>query len=162
MTVLRRFLILVGLRWFPVGLAAPVGLLLPLDRGLSLAEIGFAAPAAALMRVLQGVAVAAIGLSAGLAGIIAAYLVCYLIHGTSNSAHTTLLHGQAESRVLATVVSLNSWISQAAFAVGAVVLASLAQSRGVPTAMLTGAVILALAAPLYWPARRNSRPPTPG
>lgn len=115
------------------------------------------APAAGLMRILQGLSVAVMGLAAGLAGIIAAYMVCYVVHGTSNAAHMTLLHRQAASRVRATVVSLNSWISQPSFAVGAVVLTVIAEDTSVSTAMLTGAVILAAAAPLYLPAWRQSR-----
>jgi MFS transporter, DHA1 family, tetracycline resistance protein len=38
-----RYLLLLALRWFPVGLAMPVLLLLPLDRGLTVAEAGLAA-----------------------------------------------------------------------------------------------------------------------
>jgi predicted MFS family arabinose efflux permease len=36
----RRFLVLIGLRWLPVGLLIPVFVLLPLSRGLTLTEIG--------------------------------------------------------------------------------------------------------------------------
>lgn len=36
----RRFLTLVALRWLPTGLLVPITVLLPLERGLSLAEIG--------------------------------------------------------------------------------------------------------------------------
>lgn len=38
--VRRRFLVLTGLRWVPVGFLAPVLVLLPLSRGLSLPEVG--------------------------------------------------------------------------------------------------------------------------
>jgi MFS family permease len=119
-------------------------------------RIGIAS-AAALMRILQGLTVVGIGLSAGLAGLIAAYIACYVTHGISNAAHMTLLHRQAEAGVRATVVSLNSWISQPAFAVGAIALSALAERTTVTTAILAGAVILALAAPLYLPAWRQSR-----
>jgi MFS family permease len=37
----RRFLLLVALRWLPVGLLIPIFVLIPLSRGLSLTEIGF-------------------------------------------------------------------------------------------------------------------------
>ena len=40
--VLARFLVLTGARWLPVGLMLPVMVLLPLDRGLRLAEVGTA------------------------------------------------------------------------------------------------------------------------
>ncbi len=115
------------------------------------------APAAALMRILQGLTVAVMGLAAGLVGIIAAYVACYVVHGISNAAHMTLLHRQAASHVRATVVSLNSWISQPSFAIGAVVLSALAERTSVSTAILASAVILAVAAPLYLPAWRQSR-----
>ena len=42
-SVRRRYLLLHGLRWFPVGLMVPVLVLLPLGRGLTLAEIGVVA-----------------------------------------------------------------------------------------------------------------------
>jgi hypothetical protein len=42
-SVLRRFLALAGLRWLSVGFLIPVFVLLPLDRGLTLAQIGLAA-----------------------------------------------------------------------------------------------------------------------
>ncbi|GAA1910591.1 hypothetical protein GCM10009815_02210 [Nocardioides marmoribigeumensis] len=42
-TVLRRFLFLAALRWLSVGFLIPVFVLLPLDRGLTLAQIGVAA-----------------------------------------------------------------------------------------------------------------------
>lgn len=38
-----RYLLLLALRWFPVGLVLPILVLLPLDRGLTLAEAGLAA-----------------------------------------------------------------------------------------------------------------------
>jgi MFS transporter, DHA1 family, tetracycline resistance protein len=38
-----RYLLLLALRWFPVGLEIPILLLLPLDRGLTVAEAGLAA-----------------------------------------------------------------------------------------------------------------------
>jgi len=115
------------------------------------------APTAALMRVLQGLTVVGMGVFAGVAGVVAAFIACYAVHGTSNAAHVTLLHGQAEDRVRATVVSLNSWISQPASALGTIALTSLAGATSVSTAMLVGAVVLAVAAPLYWPAWRQSR-----
>jgi MFS family permease len=40
--VLRRYLVITAIRWLPVGLVTPVMILLPLDRGLGLAEIGSA------------------------------------------------------------------------------------------------------------------------
>lgn len=54
----NRFLFLLALRWFPVGLWIPIVILLPLDRGLSLAEAGLAA-------AVQGFVVLALELPTG-------------------------------------------------------------------------------------------------
>jgi hypothetical protein len=115
------------------------------------------APAAALMRIVQGAAVAGMGLFAGAAGVLAAYLACYAVHGASGAAHMTLLHRQAHGAVRATVVSLNSMVSQPAGALGFVVLTAIADAASISTAMYVGAVVLAVAAPLYLPAWRQSR-----
>lgn len=52
MSVLARFLVLTALRWLPVGLIIPVVVLLPLDRGLSLAEVGAALSAQGVVVLL--------------------------------------------------------------------------------------------------------------
>ncbi|HEU4422847.1 MAG TPA: MFS transporter [Pilimelia sp.] len=114
------------------------------------------APAAALMRLAQGAAVAGMGLFAGVTGILVAYLACYAVHGASSAAHMTLLHRQAEGPVRATVVSLNSMVSQPAGALGLVVLTAIADAASISTAMYVGAVVLAAAAPLYLPAWRQA------
>ena len=90
-------------------------------------------------------------------GVIAAYIACNAVHGTSNAAHRILLHRQASGNVRATVVSLNSWVAQPAGAMGTIALTALADATSVSVAMYTGAVILAAAAPLYLPAWRQSR-----
>lgn len=56
--VRRRFLVLLALRWFPVGLYIPINVLLPLDRGLTLTQVGLAAS-------LQGFVVLALELPTG-------------------------------------------------------------------------------------------------
>lgn len=55
------------------------------------------------------------------------------------------------------MVSLNSWVSQPSFAVGAIVLTALAQRTSVATAILVAAAVLAAAAPLYLPAWWQAR-----
>jgi MFS family permease len=115
------------------------------------------APAAALLRVAQGLTVVGMGLAGGVVGVITAYLLCYAVHGASNPAHMTLLHREATSSVRATVVSLNSMVSQPAGALGAVLLTALASGTDVSTAMYVGGAVLALAAPLYLPAWRKER-----
>ena len=54
----RRFLLLHGLRWLPVGLMIPVLVLLPLERGLTLAQYGLAA-------AIQGIVVMILELPTG-------------------------------------------------------------------------------------------------
>lgn len=119
------------------------------------------APVAALLRVLQGATVVVMGLAAGVVGVLVGYLLTYAVHGASNPAHMTLLHREATGPVRATVVSLNSMVSQPAGALGAVVLTAVAEGAGVPVAMYVGGAVLALAAPLYLPAWRKERRPAP-
>ncbi|MEU3454423.1 MFS transporter [Micromonospora sp. NPDC006766] len=120
-----------------------------------------AAPAAALLRVLQGVTVVGMGLLAGPAGVLVAYLACYTVHGASNPLHNALLHRQVDGPYRTSVMSLNSMVGLPAGALGAVVLTALADRTSVSLAMLVGAVMLALAAPLYLPAWRAGRAAVP-
>lgn len=115
------------------------------------------APLAAAMRVLQGLTVVGLGLLGGVVGIVVAYLACYAVHGSSNAAHSTLLHRQATGEVRATVVSLNSMVAQPAGSIGLIALTGVADAVSVSAAMYVGAVVLALAAPLYLPAWRQER-----
>ncbi|NES13458.1 MULTISPECIES: MFS transporter [Micromonospora] len=116
-----------------------------------------AAPAAALMRILQGVTVVGMGLLAGPVGVLVAYLACYTVHGASNPLHMGLLHRQVDGPYRTSVLSMNSMMAQPAGALGAVGLTALADRTSVSVAMLVGAVVLALGAPLYLPAWRASR-----
>ncbi|WP_198348201.1 MFS transporter [Plantactinospora sp. KBS50] len=134
--------------------AAGAALAVPLARRIGVA------PAAALMRVLQGATVLGMGLLAGPAGVLAAYLACYLVHGASNPVHQGLLHRQVDGPYRTSVISLNSMMAQPAAALGGVALTALAGATSVSTAMLAGAVVLAAAAPLYLPAWR-ARPTGP-
>ncbi|MET7880782.1 MFS transporter [Micromonospora profundi] len=118
-----------------------------------------AAPSAALLRILQGATVVGMGLFAGPVGVLVAYLACYSIHGASNPVHMGLLHRQVDGPYRTSVISLNSMMGQPGFAVGAVVLTALADRVSVTAAMLVGAVVLAVAAPLYLPAWRAGRRP---
>ena len=72
-------------------------------------------------------------------------------------AHMTLLHRQATDAVRATVVSLDSMAAQTAGAIGIIALTAIADGTSVATAMVVGAVILALGAPLYLPAWRQEQ-----
>ncbi|HSK25755.1 MAG TPA: MFS transporter [Jiangellales bacterium] len=112
---------------------------------------------AGLLRLLQGATVVVMGLAAGAPGVLAGFLACYVVHGASNPLHMTLLHGQVDSGHRSTVVSLNSMVSQPAGALGGIVLTALAAAVSTSAAMLVGGAVLALAAPLYLPARRAAR-----
>ena len=119
-------------------------------------RIGVARSAAAL-RIVQGTTVVLMGLLAGPAGVVIAYLACYVAHGASNPMHMTLLHREVDGPHRATVLSLNSMVSQPAGALGAILLAALADGTSISTAMIVGGIICALAAPLYIPAWRAER-----
>ncbi|MER7475861.1 MFS transporter, partial [Micromonospora sp. NPDC000018] len=123
-----------------------------------------AAPGAALLRILQGLTVVGMGLFAGPVGVLVAYLACYTVHGASNPLHMGLLHRQVDGPYRTSVLSLNSMMAQPAGALGGVVLMTLAEATSISTAMLVGAVVLAVAAPLYLPAWRAGRrtPDGPG
>jgi predicted MFS family arabinose efflux permease len=120
------------------------------------ARIGVAR-SAAILRILQGLTIVGMGLIAGPIGAVTAYLACYVTHGASNPMHMTLLHRQVDGPHRTTVLSMNSMISQPAGAVGAIVLAALADGTSVTTAMVVGGIACAVAAPLYLPAFRAER-----
>ena len=112
---------------------------------------------AALLRILQGLAIVGMGVLAGPVGVVTAYLACYVTHGASNPMHTTLLHRQVDGPHRTTVLSMNSMVSQPAGAIGAIVLAALADGTSVTMAMVVGGIVCAAAAPLYIPAWRAER-----
>ena len=108
----------------------------------------------AVLRVAQGLTVVGMGLFAGPVGVIAAYLLCYTVHGAANPVHSGLLHRQVDGPCRGSLISLNSMVGQPAGALGLVVLTGIAQAHSVSAAMIVGAVVMALAAPLYLVARR--------
>jgi MFS transporter, DHA1 family, tetracycline resistance protein len=120
------------------------------------ARLGVGATAVAL-RVVHGVTVVAMGLLAGPAGVVTGYLACYLVHGASNPVHNTLLHREVTAEHRSTVMSMNSMVAQPAYSVGAILLTALASSVSTSVAIVVGAVVLAVAAPLYLPAVRVER-----
>jgi predicted MFS family arabinose efflux permease len=109
---------------------------------------------AALLRILQGATVVVMAFVAGPIWVAVAYVAAYTVQGASNPIHLGLVHRQVESASRTTAASLNSMAAQAAFALGSAALAGLADWSGLTAAMVAGAIILALAAPLYIPARR--------
>lgn len=115
------------------------------------------APTAAAMRVGQGLTVLGMGLAAGPVGVVAGYLATFAIHGAANPVHQAMLHREVDGAHRTTVVSINSMVAMPAGAVGGIALGALADGTTIPTAMVAGAVVLALAAPLYLVARSASR-----
>ncbi|HET9666789.1 MAG TPA: hypothetical protein VFP09_08540, partial [Desertimonas sp.] len=116
----------------------------------SLARYAGAPFAGAAMQIAQGVAAAGIALATGPAGVIVAYLATMAIHGAANPIHQGLLHrAVADSGRRATVLSLNSLTGQLGGAAGAIALGLLANATSLTVSILTGATILAIAAPLY-------------
>jgi MFS transporter, DHA1 family, tetracycline resistance protein len=113
-----------------------------------------AARTGAVLRVLQGLAVVGMAVLAGPAGVLTAYLLCYTVHGAANPVHSGLLHRQVEGPYRASLISLNSMVSQPAGAIGLVALTALAGGVSVSAALLVGAVVLAAAAPLYLVTQR--------
>ncbi|MEV8505989.1 MFS transporter [Actinoplanes sp. NPDC051475] len=108
------------------------------------------------LRILHGITVAGMALLAGPVGVIAAFLLCYTVHGAANPVHSGLLHRQVEGPYRASLVSLNSMVAQPAGALGLVVLTAIATQASLVVALLVGAAVLALAAPLYLVARRSA------
>jgi DHA1 family tetracycline resistance protein-like MFS transporter len=109
-----------------------------------------------VLRVAQGLTVAGMALLAGPVGVIAAYLLCYAVHGAANPVHAGLLHRQVDGPNRASLLSLNSMLGQPGFALGAIVLTAIADRATTSVAMLTGAAVLAAAAPLYLVRPRGS------
>ncbi|GIJ10237.1 MFS transporter [Micromonospora andamanensis] len=116
-----------------------------------------AAPGAALLRIVQGVTVVGMALLAGPVGVLIAFVVCHAVHGASNPLHMGLLHRQVDGPYRTSVISVNSMVAMPAGALGGVLLGFVGDRAGVSTAMLVGAVALAVAAPLYLPAWRAGR-----
>ena len=121
--------------------------------GWSSRRIGVARTAI-LARVLNGLGAVVMGLVAGPAALIAAYAVTYLLHGSAGPAHSTLLHREAQARNRATVLSMNSMVASAAFAVGASVLGVLADATSTQTAMVCAGAVSIVGAVFYRAARR--------
>ncbi len=106
-------------------------------------------PAACLLRLGHAAAVAVMAWAGGAFGIIAAYVATYAAHGAANPVHYGAVHRAADSAQRATIVSANSLAAQFGFAVSGVALGVLADSTTIDMAMIVGAVLLLLSAPLY-------------
>jgi predicted MFS family arabinose efflux permease len=114
--------------------------------------------AAATMMLAQGLTVVAIALAYRPWGVVIAYVLTMGIHGAANPVHQGLLHRAAhDPGTRATVASANSMTAQAGGMVGGIALGVLADATNLPTAMVTGAVVIAAAAPLYLRVGRLNR-----
>lgn len=111
------------------------------------------------LRIVQGATVVGMALLAGPVGVIGAFLFCYAVHGAASPVHVGMLHRQVDGPYRASVLSLNSMVGQPSGALGAVVLTGIAAHASTGVAMLTGAIVLAVAAPLYLVGRRRSPAP---
>ncbi len=106
--------------------------------------------AAATLMVAQGLTVVAIALAYRPWGVVIAYVLTMGIHGAANPVHQGLLHRAVDNPgTRATVASANSMTAQAGGMVGGIALGVLADATNLPTAIVTGAVVIAAAAPLY-------------
>jgi len=124
--------------------------------GLTSRRIGVSRTAI-LARVLNGLGAVVMGLATGPAGLIAAYLFTYCLHGTAGPMHATLLHREAEARNRATVLSINSMVAFAAFSAIAPAMGLLAEGTSLQTAMVLAGGLSVLGAFLYLPALRAER-----
>jgi MFS family permease len=115
------------------------------------------ARAAILGRVLNALGAVVMGLVTGPAGLIAAYLFTYSMHGMNGPPHAALLHREAESRNRSTVLSINSMMSFLAFGIAGPLFGSMADRVSLAAAMTTAGAISILGAVFYLPARRAEK-----
>jgi len=106
------------------------------------------------LRILHGLAVAGMAVFGGPVGVVAAFLICYTVHGAASPVHMGLVHRQVDGPYRASLLSLNSMVGQPAAALGLVVLTVVAAHAGLVVSLLLGAAVLAAAAPLYLVGRR--------
>ena len=112
---------------------------------------------AILSRVLNGAFVVAMGLSSGFAGILIAYGLTYLAHGSAGPMHAALLHREADRTTRATVLSLNSMVAGGAYSLGLVVLSLLADAASPAFATVIAGGFSVVGALCYLPALWRER-----
>ena len=89
------------------------------------------------------------GALGGVVGLAVAYLTCFAMLGASGPVHMAMVHDEAESSNRTTITSLNSMFGMAAASVAGIILGSVADASGIPTAMFIAAAVVATAVPLY-------------
>ena len=120
-------------------------------RRLGMARVAIAA------RVLNGLGVVAMGLVLGPVAFVVAYLVTYALHGANSPAHTVLLHREASAANRTTILSMNSMVASAAYAVLLLFIGPLAERASITVAMVAAGLFSVLGALAYLPALRNER-----
>lgn len=124
--------------------------------GLAARRIG-PAWVAILERLSNGAFVALMGLATGAGGVLLAYGLCYLTHGSSGPVHAALLHRQADASTRATVLSLNSMVSGGAYSLGLLALTAFAEAQSVSFAMIAAGGLSLTGALCYLPALTQER-----
>lgn len=112
---------------------------------------------AILSRLANGLFVVAMGLAAGLVGLLVAFSLAYLTHGSAGPMHAALLHREASRSTRATVLSLNSMVAGGAYSVGLLVLTAFAEAASIATAMVVAGAFSLLGTLCYLPALRQER-----
>jgi MFS family permease len=115
------------------------------------------ARAAILGRVLNALGAVVMGLVTGPAGLIAAYLFTYSMHGMNGPPHAALLHREAEAKNRSTVLSINSMMAFLAFGVAGPIFGLMADRVSLAAAMVTAGAVSILGAFFYLPARRAEK-----
>jgi hypothetical protein len=111
--------------------------------------------AAALLRIAQGATSVGLAAAGGLAGVVVAYVLFYVVHGAANPLHYTLLHRRVGADHRATVISLNSLVARLSGLPAALGVGLLAETAGAPLTLAVAAGVLAAGAPLYLLAARD-------
>lgn len=124
--------------------------------GFTSRRIGVA-KTAILARGLNSLGAIAMGIVAGPTALIAAYLATYAMHGSAGPMHGALLHREASAHNRATLLSMNSMMGSAAFALAAPLLGLLAVSTSNQTAIITAGAVSLVGVLCYFPALRHER-----
>lgn len=124
--------------------------------GLTARRIGVARTAI-LARLLNGAFVVAMGFAAGAVGLLAAYGVAYLFHGSANPMHNALLHRQATAGTRAVVLSMNSMVAGGTSSLALLLLGPLAELTTTSVAVVVAGAFSLFGALLYLPALREER-----
>ena len=107
-----------------------------------------------VLKLVQCATVVAMGLAAGPVGLVAGYLATYATHVAASAAYESLLHDEVDNQHRGTVLSVVSMAMHPAAAMGGIVLGAVATGASTGTAMIVGALVLAVAAPLFLVRRR--------